>query len=374
VSVSAAPLSAGAIRIEIGIDPRDGATRRARLVSSRPTGFSARLFAGRPAQEVPALVARMHALCGRSHMVAAEMAIVAAIGRDWEAVRAERFEGLVAERLGEHLRSTVTVEAGRGAPLDREHLADVRSVLAGCRLLTGGRDPQRGFEAVKAIETIGVAMARLGLAIDRKGRLATGRGSWAEAALAEVGPATGDRFADCDRLTAADDEAVVTALARDPAGFSAAPRLPGRRPETGPAARAASGMASADGRTRLAARFAEIAEAASLLAAPPADPAEIGASWGHAARVEHLTGYAAVESPRGRLHHLVRIDETGRVAAWAILAPTEWNFHAEGPLVATLMLNRFPFTREGWDRATRIAASYDPCVGFEVAIEEMPDA
>lgn len=374
MSVSAAPLSAGSIRIEIGVDPENGATRRVRLASSRPTGFSARLFAGRPASEVPGLVARMHALCGRSHMVAAEMAIVAAIGRDPDAVLAERFESLVAERLGEHLRSTVTAETGRRAPLDRERLADVRSVLAGCRLLAGGRDPQRGFEAAKAIETIDAAVARLGLAIDRRGRLATARGSWADSALAEVGQVAGDCYADCDRLTVADDDAVIAALAGDPAGFSAAPRLSGRRPETGPAARAASGSASADGRTRLTARLAEIAEAAGLVGATTADVAGLRAAWANAARVEPLTGYAAVESPRGRLHHLVRLDENGRVAAWAILAPTEWNFHAEGPLVDTLALNRFPLTAEGWARAERIAGLFDPCVGFEVAIEETRDA
>ena len=374
MSVSAAPLSAGSIRIEIGLDPDGGATRRVRLASSRPTGFSARLFAGRGATDVPALVARMHALCGRSHMVAAEMAIVAAIGRDPDAVLAERFESLVAERLGEHLRSTVTAATGRGGLLSGDTLADVRAVLAGCRLLTSGRDPQRGFEAAKAIDGICEAVARLGLAIDRKGRLATATGSWAQATLAEAGPASGDRYAECDRLSEADDAAVIATLARDPDGFSAAPRLPGRRPETGPAARAARGSATADGRMRLSARLAEIAEAAGLLAAGGGDLDAHRPTWAQAARVETLTGYAAVESPRGRLHHLVRLDEHGHVASWAILAPTEWNFHADGPLVRTLMMNRYPVSPEGRARAERIAALFDPCVGFEVAFEEMRDA
>ena len=374
MSVSAAPLSAGSIRIEIGVDAADGATRRVRLASSRPTGFSARLFSGRTATDVPGLVARMHALCGRSHMVAAEMAIVAAIGRDPEAVLAERFESLVAERLGEHLRSTVTAETGRGGTLHRETLADVRAVLAGCRLLAGGRDPQRGFEAAKAIDGIGEAVARLGLAIDRKGRLATATGSWAQSALGEAGPVTGDRFAECDRLTEADDAEVIAGLARDPDGFSASPRLSGRRPETGPAARAARGTATADGRLRRSARLAEIAEAAGLLAADTGDHDDHRRTWAQAARVETLTGYAAVESPRGRLHHLVRLDERGQVASWAILAPTEWNFHADGPLVRTLSVNRFPVSPEGRMRAERIAALFDPCVGFEVAIEETRDA
>jgi len=374
VSLSPAPLSAGAIRIDITRDAASGDTVGVRLASTRPTGFSGRLFAGRSPAEVPGLAARMHALCGRSHHVAAEIAIVAAMGREIEPVLAERFEGLVAERLGEHLRATVTNSSGHGLSADGAVLADVRAVLASCRTLIAGRDPQRGYEAAKAISGIGEAVTRLGLAIDRKGRLGTGRGSWGEAMLATVGPVSEDRFAGCDRLEASDDAAVIAALTRDPIGFSAAPHLPGRRPETGPTARAAHGAATADGRTRLSARLAEIAEAAELLAAPEADRARMRGDWATGARVETLTGYAAVESPRGRLHHLVRLDDGGRVASYAVLAPTEWNFHAEGPLVETLRLNRFPPGGEGHARAERIAGLYDPCVGFEVTIEDRRDA
>lgn len=374
MSVSAASLSAGAILVAIDTEAASGAARRVRLASTRPTGFSARLFAGRSPAEVPGLVARMHALCGRSHLVAAEIAIVAAMGRDSEPVIAERFEGLVAERLGEHLRSTVTNDIGRGATLDREVLADVRSILASCRTLVAGSEPQRRFEAAKAIEGIGTALDRLGLAIDRRGRVTTSRGGWGEAMLASVGSACGDRFAVCDRLGRDDDAAVIAALARDPEGFSAAPHLADRRPETGPAARGASGAASAGGIERMTARLGEIAEAAELLGASPADRARVSAAWATGDRVEYHTGYAAVESPRGRLHHLVRLDDAGRIAAYAILAPTEWNFHADGPLVRTLMLNHFPSDAEGRARAERIAGLFDPCVGFEVAITEVGDA
>ena len=72
-----APLSAGRIRLEIAVDPVTRAARRVTVRSTRPTGFSGRLLAGRSAGEVPALLARMHALCGRSHWVAAETAIIA---------------------------------------------------------------------------------------------------------------------------------------------------------------------------------------------------------------------------------------------------------------------------------------------------------
>jgi coenzyme F420-reducing hydrogenase alpha subunit len=81
-----------------------------------------------------------------------------------------------------------------------------------------------------------------------------------------------------------------------------------------------------------------------------------------------------VESPRGRLHHLVRLDTAGRVAFYAILAPTEWNFGADGPLVATLRANRPTADDAGRARVERIAAAFDPCVGFAVTVKERDHA
>ncbi len=62
------------------------------------------------------------------------------------------------------------------------------------------------------------------------------------------------------------------------------------------------------------------------------------------------------------------------ITAYAIVAPTEWNFHADGP-----------FVREGcgWEadsdeaalrRLTALALSLDPCVEYEVALEDLPHA
>lgn len=53
--------------------------------------------------------------------------------------------------------------------------------------------------------------------------------------------------------------------------------------------------------------------------------------------LEEGEGMAAVETSRGPLLHLVRLHR-GRVGAYHVLAPTEWNFHPRGPLshVATM--------------------------------------
>lgn len=370
-----APLSAGAIRLEIAVDPETRAARRVTVRSTRPTGFSGRLLAGRSAGEVPALLARMHALCGRSHWVAAETSIIAAMGRDVEPIIAERMQGLAAERLGEHLRAMVTGSGVGGVDAtDRETLADVRAVLAGVHALLGTSVGGPPTEATGAIDRIRGALLRLGPTIDRRGRLAVASGSWAAQALEAIAAETDDRFGRCDGLRPSDDDAVIAGLTRDPEGFSALPRLAGRRPEAGPAARAATSRTLADGRFRLAARLAEIAEAAELLDAPLDDRLRIGADWVCGRQVGPRTGHAAVESPRGRLHHLARVDEDGRVVSWAIVAPTEWNFHPDGPLAATLAANVFPAGAEGLARAERIGALFDPCVGWDAAIEEMLDA
>lgn len=361
----------GGLTVTLDLGSGEGAVRarRVTIASSRPTGFSATLFAGRHGDDVPGLVGRLHALCGRSHAVAAEAAIAAAAGGDGAARVAGRFAALAAERLGEHLRSTFA-GARLGADLaDAEVLADVRSVLASARGLDGaGAGPGAQDEVRRAVDRIRHGLARLGLGIDRRGRFAARPGSWAAAMLGRVGPTSGDVFLPSDRLSADDDAAVIAALAADPAGFAARPHLAGRRPETGPAARAATGPATADGRERLASRLAEIAEAAELFDAPADHEARLFGAWVGGGRLDGRTGWAAVESPRGRLHHLARLDGEGRIAAYAILAPTEWNFHAEGPFAATLAVNHWGEGARDVERVERIASLFDPCVGFEVRV------
>lgn len=374
MTVSASLFSPGGIAIRLALAPEhptsERRARRVTLASSRPTGFSGALFTGRAPADVPGMVRRLHSLCGHAHGLASEAAIVAASGGEAEAIVAARFDVLVAERLGEHLRSTFT-GPGLGqmnVATTPETLADVRSVLASARAFEAG--PVDGT----TVKRIRDGVARLGLSIDRRGRLRVAPKSWAAALLARVGPATGDVFLAVDRLAPQDDEAVIARLAADPKGFSSAPTLAGRCPETGPAARRALagggiGPGVVDGRARLAARLAEIAEAANLLAAPEADKARVAADWVTARRSGPTSGWAAVESPRGRLHHYVRLDDDGRIAGYAVLAPTEWNFHADGPLAATLLANHWGGSDDR-ARAERIAALFDPCVGFDVEIAD----
>lgn len=371
----------GSLSVAVTIDRDAGGAGRVcdvNVGSSRPVGFSSALFIGRPGDEIPALVGRLHALCGLSHATASAVALAAARDEDIAAVAADHYEGLIAERIGEHLRSVFTGPTGTPAgEVARDTLADLRAALAAARnLIDGTVRPLGEVPHAAAVDQIRRSVARLGLALDSHHRLRMSPNSWAFAVSERAGSATGDEFLAADPLETGDDDAVIAALAADPLGYAAAPSLPGRRPETGPFARAVvrNGGGVFDGRGRIEARLAEIADAARLLALPRPIREESIATWIRGQSLEVNTGYAAVESPRGRLHHLVRVDDAGRITAYAILAPTEWNFGPAGPFVATLRANRVAPGPAGLARVERIAATFDPCVGFDVTVEERTHA
>jgi hypothetical protein len=372
MTTAATTFGPGAIALTVTVAPPDegGAVEAVRVASTRPVGFSSALFVNRPADEIPALVGRLHALCGLSHATAATLAIAAARGEDATAAAESRFDGLLAERLGEHLRSTFLGPAGTPpGEVPREMLADLRTVLAVTRELAATTaEPLAPTARRAAIGRARAGIERLGLALDRAGRLDMPPASWAAGVVERFGAASGDRYLATDPLLAADDDRVIAALAADPIGFAATPRLPHRRPETGPAARAA---AAGDAETtRIGARLTEIAEAGRLLEARAETRRRALADWARASSIDSRTGYAAVESPRGRLHHLIRLDGAEKVAFYAILAPTEWNFGAEGPFVATIRANHPTPDLAGRAQVERIAAAFDPCVGFAVSVEE----
>jgi len=174
--------------------------------------------------------------------------------------------------------------------------------------------------------------------------------------------------AGADRLTAADDDAVVTALATCPE-FVRAPALPGRAPETGPAARL--GLSATDPAAAQHALRTELAEALSLLARAH-DTVGLPQDWIRAGRLNDGAGYAAVESPRGRLHYRVRVDDDGILRDARVLAPTEWNFHPRGPLVRALMGARPAGDAAVW--LAERAAAFNACVAVHVDVRQRADA
>lgn len=186
--------------------------------------------------------------------------------------------------------------------------------------------------------------------------------------LDAVGPAA-EGAGPVDALSPADDPTVLAGLAGSGLAYAALPHLPLRRPETGPLARSDFGTAAP--RDRLAARFAEILQAAVLLH----NGAEVAAtSWITHGALPDGSGFAAVETPRGRLHHLVAVDAQGRVARCAVLAPTEWNFHPEGPLVHALTGLPVGTGAAAEERIRWLVGLFDPCVACTLDVMEGADA
>jgi hypothetical protein len=88
-------------------------------------------------------------------------------------------------------------------------------------------------------------------------------------------------------------------------------------------------------------------------------------------RIEQLAvgedaGLSVVQTARGMLLHQVRI-ETGRIAQYLIVAPTEWNFHPQGALKALVGLQESNMARL-METVKLFVLSLDPCVEFEIEV------
>jgi hypothetical protein len=348
----------GALRIEL--DLANGLVCAAAIRSSRPMGL-ARLFLGRPVAEAAPLAARLFTLCSRAQAAAASAAVRAATRArpDPESLRREAI-AVAAERVVETLRALVMAWPAQTALLGRigPPLRDA-SLAAASLALNGGRE---------ALDALRVAARRLGFGDDPPPE---------DSALAQIlrqcAKAPPLALTPPDALTPRDDAAVGEALEAAPRAFAAAPELPGRRPETGAFARvwretpedvdalSARALAKAlDARHALA----EL-EALILVKAPPGPEALRSAVTASGA------GLGAVECARGRLYHWVRLDGEGRIADYAIVAPTEWNFHPNGPLAALLIGARLDGAAAARGVAEKLATLVDPCVAFEVAVKEL---
>ena len=179
-----------------------------------------------------------------------------------------------------------------------------------------------------------------------------------------------------DMLTEADDRDVIDALARHMA--RASPLLPScragwrrRAPMPGigkappwprPRSPPACTLASRNGRKPRS------------VAGGRHQPASAGGRPGEKRKNGLGEGFAALESPRGRLYHWLQASAERQVAAYAILAPTEWNFHPRGPLLEALVGAEIGTGEEARRRVSRLVAVFDPCVSFDVRVQEAANA
>jgi len=255
------------------------------------------------------------------------------------------------------LRASV-LDWPRDAPPTREEIDALRVSLTALRAIP---DLDETGHSLASVEQ---AARKLGLRDFPGGDTLFAR-QWAEVRADEANWDLCETKADF--LRESDDEAVAQAMINQ--NFARAPGLPGRRVETGAVARQAAGFVNSTS-ARLAARFhdmtATLDAIRALLGGLVAPSGIVGAH-----NIGPGEGYAAVDSARGRLYHRLKLDGGGRIAAYAIVAPTEWNFHPDGPFVRLLLGARIGAgTAAARRRVERLAFVFDPCIGVGAEIRD----
>lgn len=349
-------------------------------IAARPPSGIGRYAKGRPADEVARALPRIFGLCAMAQGAAVAAAIAVARGTALTSDQiAASASAVVAERVLELLRGTVTMLAG----------SDLGGTAPALRAL-GAATRSFSFDAAwtdraasdAAIEAIEQSLDALGLpkhCFDDADTYQRWAGSDAPMARLLQPLLAGDASFGArplDALDPADDAVIADQLAQSGAAFAARPHLQSRTAETGALSRTHTHplLASREAglSARILARLVEARQTPALLrglASGAADPAELIAATPLAPGI----GFAAVECARGRLHHWIALDPNERVARLEILAPTEWNFHPEGPLVRALhgVAAKADDDRR---RIEQLIAAFDPCVGLSVHFAEAADA
>ncbi|THK33637.1 hydrogenase assembly protein HupF [Ensifer sp. MPMI2T] len=367
-------LRAGTIRIDVTVSRALACSVAVKV--DRPRRL-ARMFVDRRAEEAPALAGRVFSLCSFSQSLASRIAVLNATDMpmsDEECMAAGA--GLLAERIFETLRPVVLhwptplpnnmkVFAGRKL---REALAASQAIVSQARSGQIAKDSLasdagRLFAAAHALGTPHDGDAPV-------------LGSVLDAMLQDLGDvADFSAQRSPEALSADDDAEVITRLCDEP-DFASSPHLPGRVMETGAFARCGGATSSCKPHLarRLLARIGDIHDCLAHLARLAASGEQDWSSIAAGGPTPGAGGYGAVECARGRLYHHAEIGGDGRLAAYHILTPTEWNFHPAGPFVERLLSSRIGTGETAARSASLLALLFDPCAAFEIGIREAAHA
>lgn len=353
------------------------------VTNTRPR--AAQVLVGRSVAEALKLVPALFSVCGRAQGTAAIAACAAAGANDL--TRAEGWmeeRAVAAETAQEHLwRLMLDWPALFGHDVRRERFSNLYRRLA--QITT--RDARAAFDLggelldLVAVELLGGFFQAirepqgLGEFVERSrrgGSLGAALGD-----LIEMGSSTSEAEA-VALLPARSAATWAQSLSAVPdADYCTTPTLDGVACETGVLARHTRSqlvrMLVQRGHriaARLFARAVDLADCGSRMRHPLAPDMPLLVD---AAPLGDGGGLACVETARGLLMHAVRLED-GKIADYAIVAPTEWNFHPEGP---------FACEAGGWTAATRDAAelrlkalvlALDPCVEYQIVLRDAGDA
>jgi Ni,Fe-hydrogenase I large subunit len=353
--------------LSIRIALRGNAVAEVAIASTRPR-VADKLLAGKAVEQALALVPTLFSICGRAQATAAQLAVDAAQGAVPDAAALGARSGAVAAEIAQDYlwRALLDWPRATGREPATVALAAARSALAGgdataLRAVVEsevlGEPVEQWLESHVAGFEIWIARAhtatRAYLSDVQRDGPRHGAGS-----VALLPP-----FA--HPATAA---AIVDGLAHD-AEFDRAPHLDGQPAETGALARLrqqplVEGLLRSYGTSTLTRLVARVTELAQIVAGrPPATPLVGCRTLG-----PHR-GLGWVETARGLLLHAVELDGL-RVKSYRIVAPTEWNFHPRGALVAGLLGAHVMDEAELRRRAEWLVAALDPCVGYRLDIAD----
>lgn len=368
---------------------------RAEIASTRPVDI-ARLFHGKTASETLATVPLLFSICAKAQAAACVAALEQASGLDApQATRLARQMVVLAETAREHvLRIALDWPGFAGSdapPLDARvmmrFVGDVQQALFGAGdafALSAQPEPdqetasrlisefaafletgifgeplevwlQRGsVDDVNSWAARGETVAvRLVHEVTAKGW--AGAGAAAESFLPNV--------PDAALLNGGGPLAAPAAWDSAPLETSCLSRQAGRGAVAALRAQYGTGLL-----TRLTARLTELALLPGQLTELLEQiPEELGNPERPPKDAANGAGAAQVEAARGRLVHMARL-RGGVVANYRILAPTEWNFHPQGP--AAQSLSRLAGADEAVLKAQAglLVNAIDPCVGYEVRV------
>ncbi len=394
-------LGAGEGKLRIQVRVEKGVIAAVALSSTRPVKACS-ILVGHPLDEAMALLPRLFSLCGAAQAVAGLTAVEAALGLIPSPPQTAARQLLVAAEALEQTVWRLLMDGPRcvGVRPALEDLKRLRRALASLRPLLFP-DPvwMRIGGAYLAPDRAGLAAAvdEIERGVDRAvlGRTPTEDSPWRDRSdfeawvRAAASPAAmilcwaSERgLADFGRsavepLPAFDSAWLARRLANDADySFCARPDYAGGVGETGALARCwnhpvIAALRADYGSGLLARLTARVIECGALVAELRELVQKVGDENPETPGVATASGsgLGVVECARGRLVHWLAVAE-GRVSAYRILAPTEWNFHPEGPLARGLAVARVGQGGTVSQAIELLVMALDPCVGFDLAVEE----
>lgn len=323
-------------------------------VRPRPLAPIEALLRGKQPAEALRILPMLYSLCGKAQAAACATALEAAACRTVPVIPLRRERLVLAEALQELLwRFLIDLPRLLELPGDPALLARVRQALSDAGAVP---DEMAWQDAIGRIETI----VRASLAGDAAQLLQVCRSGhdWGGSGVALM-------------QAAGNIVPVLFPALLDRADFPAIPDWNGAPVETGSLARmhshpSVAAALAAQGTSvfsRVLARHAEIDALFARLRAREAGTAP----WVQGAAVDG-GGLACVQNARGLLVHFAALDEQGRIAAYRIVAPTEWNFHPSGAFTQGLEGKIAASPDAARRHAALLALSLDPCVSHEIEV------